>query len=365
MKIIIDAREAVRNPTGIGNVGRKFVDFIVKRYKGNDEYFIFPNPDKWNKGKKKKGLKLFNFIFHICWKQIYIPLKAFVLKADVILGLGPEAYFLTTKPTAIIIYDMIFFKIPVKHTGGWGRYWKVVVPLSVKKAKKIIAISESTKMDVAEITNVNPSKIEVLHLGVDAPVVCRNKTTTKQLSETPYFLFVGNPEPRRGVEGLIEAFDVFVKENPKYKLVIVGKETKYQRCMIEKVQSMGLPDKVVFTGFISDDNVAEFYRNAVGFIYPSIYEGFGLTILEAMSFGCPVITTNVSSIPEVTGDAALLVTPNQTEELIKAMASLATDSVLREEMIKKGYENVKRFRWEFFVQGVLNVIKETGSGLKK
>jgi len=356
MKIIIDAREAVRNPTGIGNVGRKFVDFIVERYKGNDEYFIFPNPEKWNKEKKKKGFKLFNFIFHIFWKQIYIPFKAFVLKADVILSFAPESYFLTTKPIIITVYDMIFFKLPVNQIGIWGMYWKYIVPVSIRKATKIIAISEATKRDVVEIVGINNSKIRVLYLGVDNVLI--NTSLGKNLSEIPYFLFVGHPEPRRGIEYLIEAFDLFLKKNPAYKLIIVGKDNEYRNNLIKKVRSLGIEEKVFFTGFISSEKLSSLYLHAEAFIYPSLYEGFGLTILEAMAHGCPVITTNISSLPEVANDAAITILPSNVEDLLNAMLNIRNDPSLRSKMVAKGYENIKRFRWEFFETGVLQIINE-------
>jgi len=354
MRILFDAREGVRNKTGIGNVVRHFLKYIETKHDSKYEFIIVPMDYK---SERKKGLKIFNLINHLIWKQVFIPLKALLTRSDVILSLAPEANFFTTKPIVIMVYDMIFFKLPPEATGVWGRYWRFIVPSSIRKAAKVIAISEFTKRDVVEIAKVDPAKIDVLYLGFDE---FKKGTSVNTIIPDDYFLFVGAPEARRGIECLVDSFKAFLKYHPHFKLVIVGQKNDYFKQLKKKIIEDGIEDKILCPGYVSSEDLATYYSKAFAFIYPSWYEGFGLTLLEAMFHGCPVITTNVSSLPEVAGDAAILVSPNNTEELLNAMLRVVGDEKLRKDLIERGYRNLERFSWDKFDFGVLKILEEVG-----
>ena len=350
MRILVDAREGQRNPTGIGLAVRRGIESLIRIDKEN-EYIIVPKKF-YLLSNKSQSSKLVNFIRHLFWKQIYVPFMAFWKRADLILTLAPEASFLTKRPVVIMVYDMIFVKLPPESTVLWGTYWRRLVPPSIKKASRVIAISEWTKKDVVEITGTRPDKIKVCYLGVDSP---REGTVTEKFEPIkPYFLFLGNLEPRRGVEELLTAFNLFLKKHPDFNLVIAGRPNQYGRLLMEKTKN----HNIKFMGYIDAEDLPSLYKNSFAYVYPSHYEGFGLTILEAMSYGCPVITTDVSSLPEVVGGAAILVPPRDPIKLAEAMIMMVEKNTYRKKLINSGYKNIERFKWDNFANGVLDIIEE-------
>ncbi len=348
MRILADAIEGKRNPTGIGMVAKQGLYHMTQLDKKN-EYII--TPELYNSRTRMKMPLIINFLKHVIWKQVYIPLMAFLRRADVIISFAPEAYFLTRKPVIIMVHDMIFLKLPKPYTGAWGKYWRIIVPISVKKASAVITNSEATKRDVMDLTGISPEKISALHLGINRYE--NNSETNKFIDLHPYLLFIGNIEPRRGIEDLIKAFNAFRKAYPFYRLVIAGRLNKYGESLSKKADK-----NIIFLGFIDEKELSSLYRNASAYVYPSHYEGFGLTVLEAMNYGCPVITTNVSSLPEIVGNAAVMVEPGDPNKLRNAMAEVIENAELRNELIRNGYENLKRFSWEKFAKGYIRIIEK-------
>lgn len=348
MRILLDAREGQRNPTGIGQVVRGGIESIWQIDKEN-EYVIVPGNFS-SSSRKIITSKTINLVRHLFWKQVYVPFMALWKRADIILTLAPEAPFLTRRPVVIMVHDMIFFKLPRKSSGLWGAYWRRIVPLSVKKASMVIVNSGYTKKDVIEITGVLPDKIKVCHLGVNPPQ--DGASTEKFEVIKPYFLFIGNLEPRRGVEELLTAFHLFLKKHPEFKLVIAGRPNSYGRHLMEKTKN----ESIRFVGFVAQEDLPSLYMNSFAYVYPSHYEGFGLTVLEAMSYGCPVITTDASSLPEVAGGAASMVPPGDPVKLAEAMAEMVEKRAHREKLINDGYKNIERFKWNDFARGVVTAV---------
>ena len=349
MKILVDAREGRRNITGIGKVVRQGIKYITQLDHKN-EYIIIPRDFSLHV-RRGRSIKVLNFVVHLFWKQIYIPFLAFYKRVDVILTLAPESYFLTHRPVVIMVHDMIFFKLPSSASGLWGVYWRWMVPPSIKKASFIIVNSESTRNDVLEITGVSPHKVRKLLIGVERSE--KKYDSGKMISANPYFLFVGNLEPRRGVEDILDAFEIFLRRHGEYRLIVVGRLTRYGKLLAERKTA-----NVDFLGYVQDDYLTCLYKNATAYVYPSCYEGFGITILEAMSHGCPVITTKISSLPEVAGKAALMVPVNDPVRLLRAMTEVVENVELRNRLIAFGYDNVKRFRWENFAKEVIRILNE-------
>ena len=177
-----------------------------------------------------------------------------------------------------------------------------------------------------------------------------------------YLLYVGTLQPRKNLVRAIEAFGL-LKRDSTLKFVIAGKKGWLYDEIFEKVKELNLENEVIFTGYVPDEDLPELYKNAKAFIFVSLYEGFGLPVLEAMSYGIPVLTSNTSSLPEVAGDAALLVDPENTEEIAKGMERLLTDEKLRQQLISKGKEQIKKFSWEKAAKETLQVLEEV-AGLK-
>jgi glycosyltransferase involved in cell wall biosynthesis len=172
-----------------------------------------------------------------------------------------------------------------------------------------------------------------------------------------YLLYVGTIQPRKNIELLINAFKMLIEEGTELKLVIAGKKGWLYDEILNRAKALHIEDKVIFTGFIPDSEIADLYKNAQAFVLPSLYEGFGIPVLEAMYYGCPVIASNVSSIPEIGADACLYFNPKDTVELKNKILELLGNDVLRRSLIKKGSERVENFSWEKCGKETLEVLK--------
>jgi glycosyltransferase involved in cell wall biosynthesis len=171
-----------------------------------------------------------------------------------------------------------------------------------------------------------------------------------------YILFVGTLQPRKNIEKLIEAFASVVKKHPKLSLVIVGKHGWLYEDILKAPKKFDIEEKVKFISFVPDDDLAYFYKHAVCYVLASLYEGFGLPVLEAMAYDCPVITSNVSSLPEAGGDAALYVDPKNIEDITEKILMLVENESLRRDLIEKGKKQIKKFSWEKCAKETLEVL---------
>ena len=227
---------------------------------------------------------------------------------------------------------------------------KFLVPRSLAKAKKIIAVSESTKQDLQKIFRVPDDKIKVIYEGVrteEPNAEVKNKALEKfGLQEKRYFLFLGTIEPRKNLIALIAAYKILVQKNPETPLLVMAGGSGWKNEEIfEAIEKRGLGNKIKYLGYVSNEEKFALMKSALAFVYPSLYEGFGLPILEAMSLGAPVITSRISSIPEITANAALLIDPNNDGEITNALEKLWKDDGLRAELIAKGEARAKQFSW--------------------
>jgi len=237
----------------------------------------------------------------------------------------------------VTVHDIIPKLFPKAQTFRRNLYFKFIFPHVLAQADRIISVSQSTKKDLVKHYGIDESTINVTYLGSD---LTYTKATVPKKYNLPkdYILFVGTVEPRKNLRRVIEAYK---KLNPKESLVIVGakgweKEDIYQNSS----------KKIIFTGYVDSEDLPKIYSNAKVFIYPSLYEGFGIPVLEAMNCRVPVITSHVSSLPEVAGDAAIYVDPYSINDMKDAMAALLKSKKLRDEFIKKGIQQSKKFSWK-------------------
>ena len=240
----------------------------------------------------------------------------------------------------------------------------------IKRASHIIAISQSTKSDLVKYLNIPESRISVIYNGVDhnifkpyKPYQIRPYHVT--LSHKPYILYVGSERRRKNLSGLFEAFAMLRQEFPELKLVKVGgpgHSRQLRSEMLKKLSSLAITRDVIFVDYISELELACYYSSATLLAYPSLYEGFGLPPLEAMACGCPVVTANISSLPEVVGEAGIMVNPYDTSSLVQAMRRVLTDDKLRDNMVRKGLEQSKKFSWEKTAELTLQVYNKVARG---
>ncbi len=285
--------------------------------------------------------------------------------------LGRYGFFLKV-PYIITVHDLIrYFDLK-----GYGPYIhrpnlrdKFYLSLDfrgVKKATRIIAVSQATKDDVVKHLGIPEERISVVYEGIDHQLF---KPTSRRLVDCPYLLFVGSEHPRKNFVGLLKAFNNLKSERrfKDLKLVKVGQaggaEADFRKHTLKAINELGISRDVVFTDYVAEEDLPAYYSGAECFVLPSLYEGFGFPPLEAMACGCPVIVSNVASLPEVTGEAAIKVDPSlvsryRTYSLIRALEMVLTDERLRRELVSKGLERAKQFSWQKAAEETLNIYRE-------
>ncbi|MCJ7804906.1 glycosyltransferase family 4 protein, partial [Patescibacteria group bacterium] len=229
-----------------------------------------------------------------------------------------------------------------------------------KEADLVIAVSQSTQKDIIEILGIPEEKIKVVYEA--APEDLKAVKDKKKINQVKkkfkingnYLLSVATLEPRKNLKRIIESFKMLKAKD--LKLVIVGKQGWDDS--LPKLNFKRQTSNVVFTGYISEEDKITLYSGAVCFVFPSLYEGFGLPILEAMKCGCPVLTSNISSMPEVAGHAGLLVDPLDVEEITRGLGEIINNQEKREDLINKGFTQVKKFSWEKAAQETLKVYEQ-------
>jgi len=259
-------------------------------------------------------------------------------------------------PKIIVVYDLTtMFKQFSSARNRRNRFlFKTLLSDAVKRADRIVAISNSTKSDLIKHLKVDPDKISVVYPGYDDRVF-KPVNDPDQIKEIKrkykitgnYILNIGTLDARKNITNLIEAYANLIKDGSvNHKLVITGKKGYLSDDIFKKVDELGLDCEVVFTGRAPQEDLPLLLNGADVFIYPSLYEGFGLPPLEAMACGTPVITSNVSSLPEVVGDAGILVDPLNVDEIAKALYQVVSNNEVRQKMRQMGLERAKMFLWK-------------------
>lgn len=364
MRIGIDARPLVRPRIGAGT----YVYYLVKELAKIDTkntYLLCAH----RKIIDSPVVTTPNFQFQInsypvgsLWQQLKLPRILTRLKVDLFHSPLSVLPLLKPCPSVVTVLDLTPKLFPSRYT--WKTHLSVHTLLrqSAQRADKVIAISESTKRDLVEHLKVNESKIVVIHLAADKAYYRSTNpgminTTRKKYSEGKKFiLYVGTLEPRKNLPRLIKAYNkVRLETRLKHKLVIAGMKGWMYDSIFQTVHNLNLEKDVIFTGYVPQEELPALYSAADLFVYPSLYEGFGLPPLEAMACGTPVITSNTSSLPEVVGDAGTMVNPHSVDELAQAIYKVLTDEKLRSDMIYKGLKQAKKFTWEKTAQETLKV----------
>jgi len=275
--------------------------------------------------------------------------------------------------TVVTIHDMGYLHFPEAHTALHRRYLRLSTLWSARAADRIIAISAATRDDLLRYTGVRPSKIAVIHHGVSERFRPINDQTaidavlSRYGLRQPYFLYLGTVQPRKNLVRLIRAFASMMAGDHgtrhihrNEQLVIAGKRG-WLTSEIEQVarQQFGAnQDAVVFAGYVPDEDVPALLSGAIGFVFPSLYEGFGMPVLEAMACGAPVLASNTSSLPEVAGDAALLVDPTDVGAIVAGLARLASDTALRADLRTRGLARAAQFTWDRCAAQTLEVLQK-------
>ncbi len=370
MKIAIDATIVSRENTGAGFYIINLINGF-KEIDNSNNYYIFIDRFLLNYviEIKEKNFhiihkKFKNRFFRIFWQLFILPFQLKSMKVDII----HSPHYITPLiklgfKSIVTIHDMTFFLFPKKHVKMKRLFFRYMIPLFIKKADKIIADSNNTKKDILKFFKIDNKKVVVNYIGF--PKYYNNRKDISICKEilkkygisNDFILFVGMIEPRKNILSLLRAFAEMDKELD-LDLVIVGKKGWYYKEIenfLGDLRKMDLKNKVIFTDYVPESEVKYFYQSAFIFVYPSYYEGFGLPPLYAMACGTPVITSNISSLPEVVGDAAIKINPYNLQALISSIKLLYRFSDEREKLIRKGLQQSKEFNLNSITRNVVNL----------
>lgn len=308
----------------------------------------------------KKFRNLFN---RFLLEQFYIPFLIKQYKIDVIHSLHYSFPIFTRARKVVTVCDMIFLKYPELHLKSKVLYFQCFIWLTTLFADKVICISKSTERDYLLYFNCLSHFTSVVELGKDEKY--KPDLSSSAIMSTllkfgivgEYILFIGTLEPRKNITRLIRAFSKLIGDGCNLNLVIVGNKGWYYEPIFLLVKQLQLETKVIFTGFIEEYEKPALLVGAKIFAYPSLYEGFGIPVLEALACGVPTLTSNISSMPEVAGDAAVLVDPYSVEDIYASLTKLYNDEPLCKELRKRGLIQAGKFSWQMTAEKTIGVYK--------
>ena len=373
MRIGIDCRLWAQ--TGVGRYIRNLVQnllildkkntyilFVRKQDYGiiNEQLSIIKHQNKF----KIENLKL--KIVDIKWHSLQEQLKFPSILEKENLDLVHFPYFSVpifyNKPYVVTIHDLIMDHYPTGNASTlalplyYSKFlaYKFILKTAAKNAKKIIVPSVATKMEVIDHLKINKEKIVVTYEAADLAISHQPSAISHQ-NLGKYFLYVGNAYPHKNLERLIKAFNDFSKENKDTKLILVGNKDYFYQKLEAKFKS----DKIIYFGKASDEDLASLYNNAIAFVLPSLMEGFGLPVLEAMANKCPVVCSDIPSLKEIAGDSAIYFNPQDVDDITRNLKFIVQNSKFRGETKENGYKKSQEFSWEKMAKETLKTYESS------
>jgi glycosyltransferase involved in cell wall biosynthesis len=372
VRVAIDARKL--HDFGIGTYVRNLLRQLA-RQGGADTFVIFCGPadtefirslgPQFEPQVERAG----NYSVR---EQISLPLALRRARVDVFHAPHYVVSPLVSCPTVVTIHDCIHLRFPqyLPNRAAY-LYARAFMTIAARRARRVLTVSHASKDDILRYLKVPEAKVEVIYNAPDERLATPptedeiGRVRERFLLTSPFVLYTGNIKPHKNVDRLIEAFSILRRRGVDgVKLLIIGDEMSKYPNLRRLVHRFQLHQQVRFLGFVPDATLAVLYRLAAVFVFPSLYEGFGLPPLEAMASGTPVITSNVSSLPEVVGDAALLIDPMDAGAVADGMARVLGDAALRAELIRRGHERVKAFSWERSVARTREVYAEVAGAAR-
>lgn len=370
MRIGINGRFLMAKRTGVQRAAYNLMKTLFEIDRHN-EYFLFT-------GDSQKGLSEWSWenvtivtspiregdsLRNHLWEQFQLPRLASRYGIDLLHSPANLAPFFYSGPSIVHIHDLCFIVNPQWYSYAFHRAYNFIIPRLARKATKVITNSNNSRNDLMQFCEVSADKVKLIYWAVDATF---HRVSSKKegfihdnVPKEDFILYVGSLEPRKNIATLIEAYESLRHRNPqlKTKLILIGGENRLFAKARLKISEYD--NDIHFKGFVGDEKLRDYYRKATVVAYPSLYEGFGLPPLEAMASGTPVVTSNTSSLPEVVGDAALMVSPFDASQLAEALEKVLSNSALRQKMVASGYKQVKKFNWYRVARNILGVYYET------
>ena len=344
MIIGIDGNEAnVKNRLGVGQYAFQILKHLYRLDKKNQYIIYLKKSPLPNLPKPYQNWNYHVFGPQKLWTRFALPLHLYTTPPRPHVFYTPGHYTPTFCPCPIIptIHDLGYLKYPHQFTRKDYHQLKTWTAQSIKKAHHIITVSNFSKKEIQEIYNIPASKITVAPNGVGDP----SKKLPSRSPSFPYFLCLGTLKPNKNIPFLIRSFNQFIKNHPDYKLIITGKKGWLYSEIFSQVKLLKLEKRVIFTGFVTNLKKWSLYKNATALVIPSLYEGFGRPVIEAMKVKCPIIASSIPSLKEVVGQAGLFIDPKNQKTLIFAMNQILKTTV-RKKLIIKGVAQSKKYTWQ-------------------
>ncbi len=372
MRIGIEAQRLFRpHKHGMDIVALELIG-ALQQLDHENEYFIFVRPDVDVQCLTLRA----NFVLvqvpganYIHWEQVALPRAIRAYRLDVLHCTANTAPWLTGVPLILTLHDVLFLtKTSGVNTATLYQrlgnlYRALLVPRLIGRCGKVLTVSAYAGQQIKDELNLPNARIDVLYNGVsnrfNTPIPAGRFAQVRAKYQLPerYMLFLGSADPRKNAKNVLQAFIRYGQTDPDSRLVICGNVPPFLKQLLTADELVFVQQRCRFIGYIHDDDLPALYVMAELFLFPSISEGFGLPILEAMACGTPVITSTLTAMPEVAGEAALLVNPHQPDQIAEAIQQLMHNPVLRKTLIERGKERVTHFSWLRTTQQLLNTYK--------
>jgi glycosyltransferase involved in cell wall biosynthesis len=342
--ILINLSFLLTQPTGISTYAAnivphlKYLEPTLLIAKPIPDFNCYPIPDNLTPAQGSRG-----HLRRLLWTQWQLPKIYQQLNASLLFSPVTEAPLYSPCRYIVMCHDLIPLRF-LQSGSPLSYYFRYIVPLVLQQAEHIICNSEATAKDIREFCGISPKKITSILLAYDEkhfrPLNPRQKDNNYQ-----YFLYIGRHDPYKNLHRLIAAFAA-MPNSKDYQLWLAGSpDRRYTPKLQKQATELGIQDRIRFLDYVAYEQLPIVINQAIALVFPTLWEGFGLPALEAMGCGTPVITSNLASLPEITGDAAILVNPYQTEEITAAMTTIANNSQLRSELTLASLERANQFSW--------------------
>lgn len=339
-----------------------------------NEYILFTNKENYGTFKIDQA----NFREILCpirasfrpvrvlWEQLFLPFQVKKYRIDVLHSPGYTAPLMVPCCSVLTIHDMNCFYYPEDFPKLSALFLKMIIPLGAKRSDRIITISRNSKKDIVGMLKIPENKVCVIYEAGEGHSsrmfdenVARERLRGKYGIDREFILTVSASHPHKNLHRLLQAYSILNKRyRVKHLLILTGIKGRAEHSLKDLTKELSLKENVIFTGWVPVEDLSILYSNADLFVFPSLFEGFGIPVLEAMVHGTPVVSSNIASLPEIAGKAALLVDPYSVDEIAEAIHRVLIDETLRSTLIKKGLKRASQFSWEKTAIETLSVYKK-------
>jgi glycosyltransferase involved in cell wall biosynthesis len=345
--VIINLSFLLKQPTGISTYATNLIPHLrslnptLLTAKQIDGFNCYAIPDNLTPAEGSIG-----HLRRLVWTQFVLPKIYQKLQASLLFSPVTEAPIYSRCRYVVMCHDLIPLRFP-KATSSLTNYFRYLVPQVLQQAEHIICNSQATAKDVTDFYEISPQKITSISLAYDATNFYQLPQQKSEIlsPSSPYFLYLGRYDPYKNLHRLIEAF-ASLPNHQDYQLWLAGSsDRRYTPRLKQQVEELGITQQVKFLNYVSYQELPIIINKAIALVFPTLWEGFGLPVLEAMACGTPVITSNLASLPEIAGEAAILINPYQVQEITAAMSQIATDNQLRSHLSRLSLEQASKFSW--------------------